>query len=142
VALKRRACVSPGETGYVCTGSQVTLVDGGGVGQLREADLIAASWYQHNSRDGDVQLHHDNQIAHTTLRHDGKWRAPDSTAYTSMCARAGRSPPCTRGAALTPRFGHSSGAHARHRNGRADLIASLGRELPQRAGDPGQRAGP
>jgi Helicase conserved C-terminal domain/TrwC relaxase len=55
------------EAGYVRTGSHVTRVDGRESGQFREADLIVASWYQHTSRDGDMQLHTHNQIAHVDL---------------------------------------------------------------------------
>src|SRR5262249_43742539 len=70
------------EAGYVRTGSHVARAGGRESGQFREADLAVASWYQHTSRDGDMQLHTHNQIAHVACtRHDGKWRAPDSTAY-------------------------------------------------------------
>ena len=69
------------EAGYVRTGSHVTRVDDKESGQWREADLIVASWYQHTPRDGDMQLHEHNQIAHVAVtRDDGKARAPDSTA--------------------------------------------------------------
>src|SRR5260370_8768757 len=79
------------EAGYVRTGSHVTPVDGRESGQFREADLVVASWYQHTSRDGDMQLHHHNQIAHVAFtRHDGKWRAPDSTAYYEHVRAAGQ----------------------------------------------------
>ena len=79
------------EAGYVRTGSHVTRVDGTESGQFHEADLAVASWYQHTSRDGDMQLHHHNQIAHVAFtRHDGKWRAPDSTAYYEHARAAGQ----------------------------------------------------
>jgi conjugative relaxase-like TrwC/TraI family protein len=94
------------EAGYVRTGSHVTRVDGRESGQFREADLIVASWYQHTSRDGDMQLHHHNQIAHVAFtRHDGKWRAPDSTAYYEHVRAAGQIASVHAEAALTRRFG-------------------------------------
>ena len=79
------------EAGYVRTGSHVARVDGRESGQWREADLIVASWYQHTSRDGDMQLHGHNQIAHVAItRDDGKGRAPDSTAYYEHVRAAGQ----------------------------------------------------
>jgi hypothetical protein len=94
------------ETGYVRTGSHAVRVDGRESGQWREADLIVASWYQHTSRDGDMQLHHHNQIAHVAFtRHDGKGRAPDSTAYYEHARAAGQIASVHAEAALTRRFG-------------------------------------
>jgi conjugative relaxase-like TrwC/TraI family protein len=94
------------EAGYVRTGSHVTRVDGRESGQFREADLIVASWYQHTSRDGDMQLHTHNQIAHVAItRHDGKGRAPDSTAYYEHARAAGQIASVHAEAALTRRFG-------------------------------------
>jgi ATP-dependent exoDNAse (exonuclease V) alpha subunit len=94
------------EAGYVRTGSHVTRVDGRESGQFREADLIVASWYQHTSRDGDMQLHHHNQIAHVAFtRHDGKGRAPDSTAYYEHARAAGQIASVHAESALTRRFG-------------------------------------
>jgi conjugative relaxase-like TrwC/TraI family protein len=96
------------EAGYVRTGSHVARVDGRESGQFREADLIVASWYQHTSRDGDMQLHAHNQIAHVAFtRHDGKWRAPDSTAYYEHARAAGQVASVHAEAALTRRFGIS-----------------------------------
>jgi conjugative relaxase-like TrwC/TraI family protein len=96
------------EAGYVRTGSHVTRVDGKESGQFREADLVVASWYQHTSRDGDMQLHHHNQIAHVAFtRDDGKWRAPDSTAYYEHVRAAGQIASIHAEAALTQRFGVS-----------------------------------
>jgi hypothetical protein len=94
------------EAGYVRTGSHVTRVDGRESGQFREADLAVASWYQHTSRDGDMQLHHHNQIAHVAFtRHDGQWRAPDSTAYYEHARAAGQIASVHAESALTRRFG-------------------------------------
>jgi conjugative relaxase-like TrwC/TraI family protein len=94
------------EAGYVRTGSHVTRVDGRESGQFREADLAVASWYQHTSRDGDMQLHHHNQIAHVAFtRHDGKWRAPDSTAYYEHARATGQIASVHAESALTRRFG-------------------------------------
>ena len=94
------------EAGYVRTGSHVARVDGREAGQFREADLIVASWYQHTSRDGDMQLHTHNQIAHVAFtRHDGKGRAPDSTAYYEHARAAGQIASVHAEAALTRRFG-------------------------------------
>jgi len=93
------------EAGYVRTGSHVTRVDGRESGQFHEADLIVASWYQHTSRDGDMQLHTHNQIAHVAItRHDGKGRAPDSTAYYEHARAAGQIASVHAEAALTRRF--------------------------------------
>jgi conjugative relaxase-like TrwC/TraI family protein len=94
------------EAGYVRTGSHVTRVDGRESGQFREADLIVASWYQHTSRDGDMQLHTHNQIAHVAItRHDEKGRAPDSTAYYEHARAAGQIASVHAESALTRRFG-------------------------------------
>jgi conjugative relaxase-like TrwC/TraI family protein len=94
------------EAGYVRTGSHVARVDARESGQWRDADLVVASWFQHTSRDGDMQLHHHNQIAHTAFtRHDGKWRAPDSTAYYEHARAAGQIASVHAEAALTRRFG-------------------------------------
>jgi conjugative relaxase-like TrwC/TraI family protein len=94
------------EAGYVRTGRHVARVDGRESGQWREADLIVASWYQHTSRDGDMQLHTHNQIAHVAFtRHDGKWRAPDSTAYYEHVRAAGQIASVHAEAALMRRFG-------------------------------------
>ena len=96
------------EAGYVRTGSHVARVDGRESGQWREADLIVASWYQHTSRDGDMQLHEHNQIAHVAItRDDGKGRAPDSTAYYEHVRAAGQIASVHAEAALTRRFGMS-----------------------------------
>jgi len=94
------------ETGYVRTGSHAARVDGRESGQFHEADLIVASWYQHTSRDGDMQLHTHNQIAHVAITwHDGKGRAPDSTAYYEHVRAAGQIASVHAEAALTRRFG-------------------------------------
>jgi hypothetical protein len=96
------------EAGYVRTGSHVARVGGRESGQFREADLAVASWYQHTSRDGDMQLHHHNQVAHIAFtRYDGKWRAPDSTAYYEHVRAAGQIASVHAEAALTRRFGMS-----------------------------------
>jgi AAA domain/TrwC relaxase len=96
------------EAGYVRTGSHVTRVGGKESGQFREADLAVASWYQHTSRDGDMQLHTHNQIAHVAFtRHDSKWRAPDSTAYYEHARAAGQVASVHAEAAMTRRFGMS-----------------------------------
>jgi AAA domain/TrwC relaxase len=96
------------EAGYVRTGSHAARVDGQESGKWREADLIVASWYQHTSRDGDMQLHQHNQIAHVAItRDDGKGRAPDSTAYYEHVRAAGQMASVHAEAALTRRFGMS-----------------------------------
>jgi conjugative relaxase-like TrwC/TraI family protein len=96
------------EAGYVRTGSHAERVDGKESGQFREADLIVASWYQHTSRDGDMQLHTHNQIAHVAItRYDGKGRAPDSTAYYEHARAAGQIASVHAESALTRRFGMS-----------------------------------
>jgi hypothetical protein len=96
------------EAGYVRTGSHAARVDGREAGKWREADLIVASWYQHTSRDGDMQLHEHNQIAHVAItREDGKGRAPDSTAYYEHVRAAGQIASVHAEAALTRRFGMS-----------------------------------
>jgi conjugative relaxase-like TrwC/TraI family protein len=70
------------EAGYVRTGTHNARVDGIESGSWAEADLAVASWFQHTSRDGDMQLHTHNQILHAArTRADGKWRAPDSRLY-------------------------------------------------------------
>ena len=53
-----------------------------------------------------MQLHTHNQIAHVAFtRHDGKWRAPDSTAYYEHARAAGQVASVHAEAALTRRFG-------------------------------------
>ena len=95
------------EVGYVRTGSHAARVDGQESGKWREADLIVASWYQHISRDGDMQLHEHNQIAHVAItREDGRGRA-DSTAYYEHVRAAGQIASVHAEAALTRRFGMS-----------------------------------
>src|SRR5215472_5838045 len=96
------------EAGYVRTGSHGARVGGKESGRWREADLIIASWYQHTSRDGDMQLHEHNQIAHVAFtRDDAKGRAPDSTAYDEHVRAAGQIASVHAEAALTRRFGMS-----------------------------------
>jgi hypothetical protein len=96
------------EAGYVRTGTHATRMDGQESGKWREADLIVASWYQHTSRDGDMQLHQHNQIAHVAItREDGKGRAPDSTAHYEHVRAAGQIASVHAEAALTRRFGMS-----------------------------------
>jgi hypothetical protein len=57
----------------------------GSPGLVGAAELIVASRYQPTSHDGDMQLHTHNQIAHVAItRHDGKGRAPDSTALLAV----------------------------------------------------------
>jgi AAA domain/TrwC relaxase len=115
------------ETGYVRTGSHAARVDGRESGQWREAGLMVASWYQHTSRDGDMQLHHHNQIAHIAFtRDDGKWRAPDSTAYYEHARAAGQIASVHAEAALTRRFGMSWVAR---RDGMGFGIDGIGADL-------------
>jgi hypothetical protein len=53
-----------------------------------------------------MQLHHHNQIAHVAFtRHDGRWRAPDSTAYYEHARAAGQIASVHAESALTRRFG-------------------------------------
>lgn len=90
------------------TGSHVTRVDGRESGKWRKDDLIVASWYQHTSRDGDMQLHQHNQIAHVAItQEDGKGGAPDSTAYYEHVRAAGQIASVHAEAALMRRFGMS-----------------------------------
>ncbi len=94
------------EAGYVRTGTHAGKVDGQQTGQWREADLVAASWYQHTSRDGDPHLHVHNQILHTArTRADGKWRAPDPRGYFEHVRAASSVFARHLEAALTSRFG-------------------------------------
>jgi hypothetical protein len=87
------------EAGYTRTGSHNTRVHGRETGQWHEADLAAAHWLQHTSRDGDMQLHVHSQIAHVVrTTTDGKWRAPDSLGNpgepwpTATCSASRLSP--------------------------------------------------
>src|SRR5690348_12911142 len=108
------------EAGYVRTGSHVARVEGKESGRWREADLIVASWYQHTSRDGDMQLHEHNQIAHVAItRDDGNGRAPDSTAYYEHVRAAGQIASVHAEAALTRRFGMSWVPRFQAQRGRA-----------------------
>jgi hypothetical protein len=94
------------EAGFTRTGSHASRVDGRETGQWREADLAAALWLQHVSRDGDMQLHVHCQIAHVArTQADGKWRAPDSYGYNEHVAAAGSIVSQHLEEALTGRFG-------------------------------------
>jgi conjugative relaxase-like TrwC/TraI family protein len=75
-------------------------------GQWHEADLAAAHWLQHTSRDGDMQLHVHSQIAHTAKTStDGKWRAPDSLGYNEHIGAVAAIVSQHLEEALTARFG-------------------------------------
>jgi hypothetical protein len=94
------------EAGYARTGSHATRGEGRESGQWREADLAAALWLQHVSRDGDMQLHVHCQIAHIARTvADGRWRAPDSYGYNEHVAAAGSVTSQHLEEALTARFG-------------------------------------
>jgi conjugative relaxase-like TrwC/TraI family protein len=94
------------EAGYTRLGSHAGRVNGREAGQWREADLAAASWYQHTSRDGDPQLHLHNQILHAALTgHDGKWRAPDSYRYGEYVGAATQVLLAVLESAMTRRWG-------------------------------------
>lgn len=94
------------EAGYVRVGTHAGRIDGRETGKWFEADLVAASWFQHSSRDGDPQLHTHNQVAHAArTREDGKWRAPDSRGYFEHARAAGAIGALHLEAALTRRFG-------------------------------------
>ena len=75
--------------GFTRTGYHGAKAAGRETGKFVEADLAVASWFQHTSRDGDMQLHVHNQIAHVALtRADGKWRAPYSRGYKEYVGAA------------------------------------------------------
>ena len=94
------------EAGYTRTGSHNTRVHGRETGQWREANLAAAHWLQHTSRDGDMQLHVHSQIAHTARTGtDGKWRAPDSLGYNEHVGAVAAIVSQHLEEALTARFG-------------------------------------
>ena len=94
------------EAGYTRTGSHGTRVHGRETGQWREADLAAAHWLQHTSRDGDMQLHVHSQIAHVArTTTDGKWRAPDSLGYNEHVGAVAAIVSQHLEEALTARFG-------------------------------------
>ena len=94
------------EAGYARTGSHNTRVHGRETGQWHEADLAAAHWLQHTSRDGDMQLHVHSQIAHVArTATDGKWRAPDSLGYNEHIGAVAAIVSQHLEEALTRRFG-------------------------------------
>ena len=94
------------EAGYTRTGSHNRRPGGRETGQWREAELAAALWLQHTSRDGDMQLHVHCQIAHTCRTvADGKWRAPDSLGYHEHAAATGSLVAQHLEEAMTRRFG-------------------------------------
>jgi hypothetical protein len=94
------------QAGYTRLGSHAGRVNGRETGEWREADLAAASWYQHTSRDGDPQLHVHNQILHAALtRCDGKWRAPDSYRYGEHVGAAAQVLVAELESAMTRRWG-------------------------------------
>jgi hypothetical protein len=70
----------------VHTGSHVARARGQDSGRWHEADLVVVSWCPHTARDGDMQLHHHNQIAHAAItREDGKGARRIRPPITSMC---------------------------------------------------------
>jgi hypothetical protein len=94
------------EAGYTRTGSHNKRVNGRETGQWHEADLAAALWLQHVSRDGDMQLHVHSQIAHVArTATDGKWRAPDSLGYNEHIGAVAAITAQHLEEALTRRFG-------------------------------------
>jgi conjugative relaxase-like TrwC/TraI family protein len=94
------------EAGYTRTGSHNARVNGTETGQWHEADLVAAHWLQHTSRDGDMQLHVHSQIAHVARTGtDGKWRAPDSLGYNEHVGAVGAVTAQHLEEAFTARFG-------------------------------------
>ncbi len=94
------------EAGYTRTGSHSRRVNGRETGQWHEADLAAAHWLQHASRDGDMQLHVHSQIAHVARTAiDGKWRSPDSMGYNEHITAVGAITAQHLEEALTRRFG-------------------------------------
>ena len=64
-----------------------------------------AHWFQHTSRDGDMQLHVHSQIAHVARTADGKWRAPDSYGYNEHVGAVAAIVSQHLEEALTARFG-------------------------------------
>jgi len=94
------------EAGYTRTDSHNKRVNGRETGQWHEADLVAAQWLQHTSRDGDMQLHVHSQIAHVArTATDGTWRAPDSLGYNEHIGAVGAITAQHLEEALTARFG-------------------------------------
>src|SRR5260370_31980264 len=67
------------------TGHHGARVDGQEPGRYEDAGLIATSWLQGTSRDGDPQDHIHNQIARMSLTaRDGKWRAVDTMSVRAQ----------------------------------------------------------
>ena len=94
------------EAGYTRTGSHARRVDGRETGQWHQAELAVAHWFQHTSRDGDMQLHVHSQIAHVARTvTDGKWRAPDSYGYNEHIGAVAAIVSQHLEEALTARFG-------------------------------------
>jgi len=71
--------------GVTRTGYHGAKVDGQETGKFELADVVASSWLQGTSRDGDPQDHVHNQLARMVrTRRDGKWRALDTVALRSQ----------------------------------------------------------
>jgi len=71
--------------GVTRTGYHGTRVDGREPGRFEAAGLIATSWLQGTSRDGDPQDHVHNQVARITRTfRDGKWRALDTISVRGV----------------------------------------------------------
>jgi conjugative relaxase-like TrwC/TraI family protein len=71
--------------GVTRTGYHGTRVDGREPGRFEAAGLIATSWLQGTSRDGDPQDHIHNQVARITRTFaDGKWRALDTMSVRGV----------------------------------------------------------
>jgi len=63
---------------------------GGAAGRWIDAhDWVVASFFQHDSRDGDPQLHIHNPVLNLAQSSDGKWRTLDSRGITRHRGAAG-----------------------------------------------------
>lgn len=70
--------------GVTRTGYHGAKVNGQETGRFELADLVASSWLQGTSRDGDPQDHVHNQVARICVAADGKWRAVDTVSLRSQ----------------------------------------------------------
>lgn len=94
------------QAGYGRTGHHGRRVEGRDTGQWHEAALAVTQWLQHTSRDGDMQMHLHNQIAHVARRWvDGKWSSPDSLGYNEFIGAVAQRAALHFESAMTRRYG-------------------------------------